>query len=79
MADIVLKDGSGEETVYRGIRTVTLPTENGGTQTFEIPGAKPEECGNYLDQNLPMANYLANKYLNEVLDGITEDSMKYPE
>ena len=21
----------------------------------EIPGARPEECGNYLDQNLPMA------------------------
>ena len=22
----------------------------------DIPGAAPEECGNYLDQNLPMAN-----------------------
>ena len=28
----------------------------------EIPGAAPEACGNYLDQNLPMAKYLAEKY-----------------
>ena len=27
----------------------------------EIPGAAPEACGNYLDQNLPMAKYLAEK------------------
>ena len=45
----------------------------------EIPGATAKDCGNYLDQNLPMANYLANKYLNEVLNGITEDRMVYPE
>ena len=44
----------------------------------EIPGASPKDCGNYLDQNLGMANYLANKYLNEVLYGITEDRMVYP-
>ena len=28
----------------------------------EIPGARPEECGNYLDQNLPMAKYYTEKY-----------------
>ena len=28
----------------------------------EIPGAAPEACGNYLDQNLPMAKYLAEKF-----------------
>ena len=33
----------------------------------EIPGAAPEACGNYLDQNLPMAKYLAEKYLEHVL------------
>ena len=27
----------------------------------EIPGAAPEACGNYLDQNLPMAKYLWRK------------------
>ena len=39
----------------------------------EIPGA----CGNYLDQNLPMAKYLAEKYLEHVLTGITPDRLKY--
>ena len=28
----------------------------------DIPGAKPEECGNYLDQNLNMAKYYIKKY-----------------
>ena len=43
----------------------------------EIPGAAPEACGNYLDQNLPMAKYLAAKYLDHVLTGITPDRLKY--
>lgn len=34
----------------------------------EIPGAKPEECGNYLDQNLPMAKFIARKYLKTLGD-----------
>lgn len=29
----------------------------------EIPGASAAECGNYLEQNLPMAKYYAEKYL----------------
>lgn len=44
----------------------------------EVPGAAPEECGNYLDMNLNMANYLADKYLREVLDNITEERLVYP-
>ncbi len=43
----------------------------------EIPGAALEACGNYLDQNLPMAKYLAEKYLEHVLTGITPDRLKY--
>lgn len=43
----------------------------------EIPGAAPEACGNYLDQNLPMAKYLAEKYLEHVLTGITPGRLKY--
>ncbi len=43
----------------------------------EIPGASPVECGNYLDLNLPMAKYLAEKYLTEVLEGITEERLMY--
>ena len=45
----------------------------------EVPGVAPEECGNYLDMNLNMANYLADKYLREVLDNITEERLVYPE
>ena len=45
----------------------------------EIPGASPRDCGNYLDMNLPMAKYLAKKYLEEILYQITEDRLVYPE
>ena len=44
-----------------------------------IPGASAKDCGNYLDMNLPMAKYLAKKYLDEVLTGITEERLVYPE
>lgn len=43
----------------------------------EVPGASAKECGNYLDMNLPMAKYVAGKYLDEVLNGITPDRLKY--
>jgi len=46
--------------------------------TGEVPGASAKDCGNYLDMNLPMANYLAKRYLNEVLYGITPDRLTYP-
>ncbi|HIW84552.1 MAG TPA: S-ribosylhomocysteine lyase [Candidatus Dorea gallistercoris] len=44
----------------------------------EIPGAAPKDCGNYLDMNLPMARYLARKYLEEVLRDIKEYQLEYP-
>ena len=45
----------------------------------EVPGASAKDCGNYLDMNLGMANYLANKYLNEVLYDIKEDRLEKTE
>ena len=45
----------------------------------EVPGASAKDCGNYLDMNLPMANWLANRFLNEVLENITEEHLVYPE
>ena len=45
----------------------------------EVPGASAIACGNYLDMNLPMANYLAEKFLREVLDNISEDRLVYPD
>ena len=44
----------------------------------EIPGQSPKDCGNYLDMNLGMAKYLADKYL-EVLFNIGEENLIYPE
>lgn len=45
----------------------------------EVPGAAARDCGNYLDMNLGMAKYLAGKYLDEVLYGIDEKRLVYPE
>ena len=41
----------------------------------EVPGACAKDCGNYLDINLPMAKYVAAKYLDEVLKDIKEDRL----
>ena len=75
----------GEKIVYfgpMGCRTgfyLILAGDYESAEDYEgdIPGASPKECGNYLDLNLPMAKYIANKYLSEVLDGITEDRLVY--
>lgn len=44
----------------------------------EVPGASAKDCGNYLDMNLNMANWLADKYLKNVLLNISEDRLVYP-
>lgn len=44
-----------------------------------VPGASAKDCGNYLDMNLGMANYLAKKYLDNVLYDIKPDRLVYPE
>lgn len=45
----------------------------------DVPGAEAIACGNYLDMNLPMARFLAKKYLDEVLEKITPERLNYPE
>ena len=45
----------------------------------EVPGASPKDCGNYLDMNLPMANYLAKRYLDNVLYNIDDSRLVYSE
>lgn len=44
----------------------------------DIPGASAKDCGNYLDMNLPMAKYVAKKYLCEVLMDIQDSQLYYP-
>ena len=43
----------------------------------EIPGARPEECGNYLDQNLPMARWLAARFIERDLDRADGPRLSY--
>lgn len=57
------------------------------TETFEfirdfegdVPGASAQDCGNYLDMNLPMAKFLAEKYLTFSLYTANEKNLNYPE
>ena len=44
-----------------------------------VPGASPRDCGNYLDMNLSMANLLAKRYLDDVLYGIDDSRLIYPD
>lgn len=45
----------------------------------EVPGASPKDCGNYLDMNIGMANYLADRYLEKTLYGIDDAHLIYPQ
>ena len=44
-----------------------------------IPGAEARDCGNYLDQNLPMAKYHASRYLENTVKEIDEAHLVYAE
>ncbi len=44
----------------------------------EIPGAKPEECGNYHDSDLAQAKWWANRYVANTLSCLDEAHTTYP-
>ena len=44
--------------------------------TGEIPGARPEECGNYSEQNLNMCRFYVSRYKKELVEN---KRMVYPE
>ena len=44
----------------------------------EVPGASAKDCGNYLDMNLPMANYWGERY-GTLLANIDDTRLFYPE
>ena len=48
-----------------------------GEFSGEVPGASAKDCGNYLDMNLPMANYWGRRYA-QILDNIDETRLVYP-
>jgi len=43
----------------------------------DVPGACARDCGNYLDMNLPMANYWGARYA-AVLENIDQTRLVYP-
>ncbi len=44
----------------------------------EVPGACARDCGNYMDMNLPMANYWGGKYA-ALLETADESRFVYPQ
>ena len=44
----------------------------------DIPGASAKDCGNYLDMNLPMANYWGARYA-ALLENMDASRLVYPE
>ena len=44
-----------------------------------IPGATPVECGNHSLMDLPKAKREAERYFEEVLNGIDDENLVYPE
>lgn len=45
----------------------------------EIPGARPEECGNWHDADLAQAQWWARRYLENTLEHIDEAHLVYPQ
>lgn len=45
----------------------------------ELPAAKAEMCGNYLDHNLEITKIECTKFVNEVLSSLEEKNMIYPQ
>lgn len=45
----------------------------------DVPGAAPQDCGNWLLHDLPMARWEARKFLEEVLENMKEENMNYPQ
>ena len=45
----------------------------------DVPGASARDCGNYLDMNLPMAKYVAKRFLDNTLRNMDEKHLVYPE
>lgn len=44
----------------------------------KVPGASAKDCGNYLDMNLPMANFWGKRYA-DLLESAGADRFVYPE
>ena len=45
----------------------------------DVPGASARDCGNYLDMNLPMAKYIAERFYENTLINIDKSHLVYPD
>lgn len=69
----IMKGIHSNQTVYDFIKDTFAFI---ATYEGEIPGAAAKDCGNYLDQNLSMANYYSERYVND-LNQLTDISFEY--
>lgn len=67
-------DMKSEEIVKLMIDTFEFVANYDGV----VPGTEPQDCGNYLLHDLPMARYEAKQYL-KVLKNIKPKNLNYPE
>lgn len=67
-------DMKSEEIVKLMIETFEFVANYDGV----VPGTEPQDCGNYLLHDLPMARYEAKQYL-KVLKNIKPENLNYPE
>lgn len=67
-------DMKSEEIVKLMIETFEFVANYNGV----VPGTEPQDCGNYLLHDLPMARYEAKQYL-KVLKNIKPENLNYPE
>lgn len=67
-------DMKSEEIVKLMIDTFEFVANYDGV----VPGTGPQDCGNYLLHDLPMARYEAKQYL-KVLKNIKPENLNYPE
>lgn len=67
-------DMKSEEIVKLMIDTFEFVANYDGV----VPGTEPQDCGNYLLHDLPMACYEAKQYL-KVLKNIKPENLNYPE
>lgn len=67
-------DMKSEEIVKLMIDTFEFVANYDGV----VPGTEPQDCGNYLLHDLPIARYEAKQYL-KVLKNIKPENLNYPE
>ncbi|MGL4345169.1 MAG: S-ribosylhomocysteine lyase [Cellulosilyticaceae bacterium] len=69
----------GDRTPHEIAPLITELFEFMSTFEEEVPGASARDCGNYLDMNLPMSRYEAQRFLDTVLYKLTDANLNYPQ